>query len=132
MKTQQRNLMNKVKDAANNDHDSKLGAYYLINPDLEAPDFDDIFELDRIILSRYRTGSHNLRIESGRMAKPFEPREDRLCLCTTDIQTLEHCLLFCPLLDELRERYVIDDISEFMSNSCTAKYLYEMEKKLEI
>ena len=124
--------MNKVKDAANNDHDSKLGAYYLINPDLEAPDFDDIFELDRIILSRYRTGSHNLRIESGRMAKPSELREDRLCLCTTDIQTLKHCLLSCPLLDELKESYGIDSIPEFMSDSGTAKYLLEMERKLEI
>ena len=83
-------------------------------------------------MTRYRTGSHNLRIESGRMAKLFEPREDRLCQCTTNIQTLNHCLLSCPLLGDLRERYEIDDIPEFMLDSGTAKFLHEMERILEI
>ena len=67
-----RELVNKVKDAENHDIDSKLGAYYLINPNLEATNYADIFELDRVVLTRYRTGSHNLRIGTGRMMLPFE------------------------------------------------------------
>ena len=130
--SQRREMVNKVSIAAYHDSDSKLGTYYLVNPKLEAPRYEDIFELDRIVMTRYRTGSHNLRIETGRMSKPFEPRENRLCLCDTDVQTLKHCLLACPLLMELRDRYGINNIAEFMSDSGAAKYLHEMEKKLQL
>ena len=78
-------------------------------------------------MTRYRTGSHNLRIESGRT--PYIPREERLCSCNDDIQTVKHVLLDCRLLAGLRERYKVTNIEDGMNNVC---FLLEMEKVLAI
>ena len=87
------------------DIDSKLGTYFLVNPQLKDPNsFFNIrtFELDRILLTRFRTGSHNLQIETGRHCYPRIARESRLCLCKDNIQTISHVLLHCRLLHHLR------------------------------
>ena len=51
-----------------NDIDSKLGTYFSINPDLKSfiPRPQEILETERIIVTRFRTGSHSLLIELGR------------------------------------------------------------------
>jgi hypothetical protein len=79
------------------------------------------------LLVRYRTGSHNLRIESGRT--PYIPREERLCSCNEGVQTVKHVLLNCKLVDELRERYEVTGIEDGLNNVC---FLIEMEKVLGI
>ena len=43
--------------AAENDADSRLGTYLLINPSLSKPVFEDKLEFQRVCVSRYRTGS---------------------------------------------------------------------------
>ena len=91
-----------------------------------------MFELDRITISRYRSGSHNLKIESGRFCTPKIEREYRTCVCNSGIQTLRHCLLSCPLLIDLRDKYDITSVEQAMSNPATAKFLIEMENELKI
>ena len=124
-------LQQKVRSAAAADKDSKLGAYLDVNPNFVKPNIKNCFELDRITMSRYRSGSHNLRIESGRFCVPKVDRELRTCLCNnSDVQTLSHCLLSCSLLTELRERYEIISVEQAMSSPSTAKFFYEMESVL--
>ena len=79
-------------------------------------------------MTRYRTGSHYLKIESGRM-QPRIAREERLCKCNNDIQTLEHCLLNCALLENIRAKYNVDSIESGVHN---ADFLHEMERILEL
>ena len=118
-----------ISNIGNSDKDSRLGTYLEINPDLVKPRYHGLFEFERVCITRYRTGAHNLRIETGRMNTPVVPREDRLCICNNDIQTLRHVLLICPLIAELRQKYNIETIEEAISN---ANFLIEMEKILKI
>ena len=57
-----------ITTALENDIDSKLGAYYEVKPQITQPNYAkmNLHEIERILLTRYRTGSHNLRIETGR------------------------------------------------------------------
>lgn len=51
------------------DVDSKLGTYFRINPMmLSLSNLPDSTENERILISRYRTGSHSLAIEMGRFS----------------------------------------------------------------
>ena len=55
----------KIFNSHNEDPESKLGTYLTINPTLIKPDRNmNLMEHERIILTRFRTGSHNLRIET--------------------------------------------------------------------
>ena len=93
-----------IRTAYNLDIDSKLGTYLQVNPDLKTPLYEpNIFEIERINITRYRTGSNNLLIEIGRFATPRIPREQRICLCGMEIQTLRHVLMFCPMVQRNAE-----------------------------
>ena len=56
-------------------------------------------------------------------------REDRICKCNTDIQTVKHVVLVCPLLRNIREKYHVTDIPTGVMNEC---FLMEMEQILDI
>ena len=103
-----------------------------VNPELKNIDYQPLFETDRVIISRYRSGSHNLNIEKGRMCNPKIPREERLCLCNNEIQTLEHCLPRCAILQDLRDQYNFSSVSTAFDNPNIARFLLQMEKKLKI
>ena len=77
-----------ITTASQNDIDSKLGAYYEVNPQITQPNCAkmNLHEIEPILLTRYRTGSHNLRIETGRHTNLTTPREDRICKCGYDIK----------------------------------------------
>ena len=62
-------------------------------------------EFQRIAFTRIRTSSHRLRVETGRWTRPQNPRENRLCLCNSDVQTESHVLLECPLTAHIRNQY---------------------------
>ena len=71
----------------------------------------NIGTLQRVCITRYRTGSHNLKIESGRT--PHIPRDERYCSCNTSLQTIKHVLLECQswwwdFLRFFREFYVLE------------------------
>ena len=61
-------------DNANQDIDSRLETYIRINPVLSKPKYLDeiMLETDRVLLTRFRCGSHSLQIT----------RNQRFCLCT--------------------------------------------------
>ena len=112
----------------NQDIDSKLGSYLVVNPDLKMPNHQEKLEFQRTCITRYRTGSHNLLIEKGRK-NPFIEREARLCKCNNGIQTIKHVIMNCHLLNEIRTEYAVDDIPSGISNE---NFLIEMEKILDI
>ena len=119
------------------DPDSKLGSYIQVNPDLINPAYDDtVFELERILITRYRTGSNNLKIETGRYRCPVIPRDQRLCSCEMDVQTLRHVLLEC---DEIRnmpnaERFIgtFTTVEEFFKLPNLHQHIMAISKTLKI
>ena len=113
--------------SALSDLDSRLGTYLTINPSLSKPAYQDKLEFQRVCISRYRTGSHNLKIETGRMTNTA--REERLCSCGTAVQTIGHVLLECPLLDVTRAKYGISDVVNGVMHE---NFLLEMERTLGI
>ena len=118
----------KIERAAQDDSGSKLGTYLMINPELKAPDHGRKFEFQRVMITRYRTGSHNLRIEKDRRI-PNSKREDRICMCNMDVQTVRHVILDCPLLQDSRLKYGVSDIQSGIMND---DFLVEMESLLNI
>ena len=117
---------NKIRASAG-DVDSRLGTYLVVNPSLSKPLFSNKLEFQRVCISRYRTGSHDLKIESGRITGTA--REERLCKCNTSIQTLSHVLLHCPMLNDIREKYSVQNVAEGVMKE---NFLLEMEQKLEV
>ena len=111
-----------IEESFRRDEDSKLGTYFRINPSLEKPTFVDKMEFQRTCITRYRTGSHNLAIERGRMTGAV--RDDRLCSCNLDTQTIKHVLLHCPLLNDIRDKYGIVNVEDGVMND---GFLTEME-----
>ena len=118
----------KIQNDFNTDVDSRLGAYLRINTDLSKPKYENVLEFQRVYIIRYRTGSHNLKLETGRR-NPKVAREERLCSCNTGVQTLEHCLLECPLLRDIRLLHNVTDIQNGVSN---VGFLKEMERMLGV
>ena len=97
------NLRSKIHQKFNADPDSALGTYCRVNPDLKTPTFNKnvaCHELDRKIITRYRTGCHMLKIQAGRLSGMG--REERLCSCQQGIQTLAHVLFDCPITENIR------------------------------
>ena len=85
----------RIDQCSADDNESKLGVYQQINPELQQYTNDQpIPEFERIHITRYRTGSHNLKIEKGRHSRI--PRENRLCICNNNVQTVN--LKPCHLL----------------------------------
>ena len=123
----------KIRSKGGEDDGSRLGVYMLVNPSLASPEqHHDILESERVITSRYRCGSHNLKIESGRLCNPKIPRDDRLCICNNGIQSLHHCLFECPLLHDLYGRYPYVSIEEAFALPNIADLLLEIEKMLKV
>ena len=120
-------ISEKIQRAAD-DPDSRLGCYLRVNPELSSPMYTNELEFKRVCITRYRTGSHNLRIEKDRRI-PYSNREDRLCSCNNDIQTIQHVLLHCPLLNRIREKYGIVDVVNGINS---VDFLIEMECILNI
>ena len=87
----------KITCQYNADINSKLGIYYQINPNLvsHVPAPQTILEYERELVTRFRTGSHSLAVETGRYSNT--PRENRVCRCGTGVQTVWHVFSECPL-----------------------------------
>ena len=74
-------------------------------------------ENDRILITKYRTGSHRLKIQTDRWRSI--PQDKRMCLCNNSIQTLQHVLCDCPLLENARRIHKITSksVNEIMNTS---------------
>ena len=120
------------------DNNSILGTYLRINPRLQSPKLYremNCNEHDRKIITRYRTGYHKLKINKGRQSN--EDRQNRLCICESDIQTLTHVLFNCPLTANIRLCHDIEenDIEQFFNHdnhTRTASILRSIESTLSL
>ena len=105
-----------------------------INPALKSPLFCNeicCHEYDRTIITRYRTGCHKLKIQTGRIGG--DDRDTRLCSCGVDVQTIAHVLFQCPLTTNIRQAHGLQNESLetfFNGNDCTrmASILKAIEK----
>ena len=123
----------KINAKSNNDPESRLGVYLQVNPNLAPPTHrDDILEFERVLLTRYRCGSHNLKIEVGRLCNPKIPREDRLCKCNNGVQSLRHCLFDCELLREVYEDHDYSTIEEAFNSPDIVNLLMKIGKVLNV
>ena len=126
-------LTARIRRKANNDDDSRMGVYLHVNPTLTPPQQPTtILEFERVVISRYRSGSHNLKIESGRLANTTIPRANRTCMCNSGVQSLRHCLFECPLLLDLYPCYTYTSIEEAFELPEIHKLLIEVEKRLNV
>ena len=103
-------MSTKIQEKYDSDVDSILGTYKCINPNLVKPTFIENIccnENDRRTITKYRTGSHDLKIQSGRLNQT--DRHDRLCSCGDVIQTLKHMIFECTNTMNMRR---VHDITE--------------------
>ena len=116
---------------------SKFIMYRELNPDLSKHPLyycNDIIESHRIAFSRFRVGSHRLRIETGRWSRL--PRESRTCSCDErSIQDEVHIIVNCSLLEELRSSFPTISFSMEGFFKCDytaiAAYIYQAMKIME-
>ena len=128
----------KLKIRMKHDIDSEgiLGTYLRVNPELQFPKLYQSIscnEFDRKMITKYRTGCHGLRIQKGRLSNT--PRENRLCSCEIEIQTVHHVIFNCPLTENIRIFHEIEEnnIEEFFENedyTRTANILKAIDKIL--
>ena len=122
---------NKINNATVEDNESRLGVYSRINPQLQCwiPVPQAIHEIERKIVTRYRTGSHSLNIELGRFSNI--PRENRLCKCGSGIQTIWHIFSECPLTEgRLATQFV--NLNDIFQRKNVHHYLLTLTKILKI
>ena len=130
-------MKTKILNEFDKDIDSKLGTYLQVNPNLDCPAYSDtIFEIERILITRYRTGSNNLRIETGRIKCPVLPREQRLCLCEVSVQTLHHVLFECEKVRNMENANLFIDtfttVEEFFRLPNVHEHILTISKTLKV
>ena len=105
--------------------------YSRINPELVSwvPIPQKIHELERKIVTRFRTGSHSLNVELGRFSNI--PRENRLCKCGTGVQTVWHIFDERPITHGMIKTN-FSDLNELFSNENIHVYLLQLTKSLKI
>ena len=117
---------------------SKMVSYRNINPTFEIHSIYKpgliVEDYLRTAFTRFRVSSHRLRIEVGRWSRI--PREARLCQCGVEVQTEEHVLTRCNLVDPIRQKYGYGNINfdTFMRDKKSKPellMLYEIIKLLE-
>ena len=75
---------------------------------------------------------HRLKIQTGR--HEGVRREERLCKCDTEVQTMEHVIFRCELTRKIREsEFEATNLEEFFSDTRKAcEKLRVMEKLLKV
>ena len=115
------------------DPNGKLGTYARINPQIDTPTMysasQPLFEPDRMLLTRFRTGSHNLQIETGRWTRV--PRDQRFCTCGHHIQSLDHVIHSCTLLAHHRVN-TFTDLNAFFAHQEAVIFLHELTSTLKL
>jgi len=110
---------------------SKALAYKDVNPDLNVHRIyttkDYVQEWKRINFTRFRLGSHNLKIETGRWARI--DREERLCECG-EVQDELHVIVECRKSARIREKYNLqeDSLKDVMKHPAIVEIIYEVMK----
>ena len=125
----------RFRHKAQEDTEGIYGTYLRINPNLVSSIFYhsySIRETDRIILTKYRSGSHFLNIQKGRSART--QRSDRLCVCKDGVQDLSHVLFKCERTQMLRDSMLLySNLNEFFCDIANAPdILRKVECKLKL
>ena len=122
----------KIKSDAEADEDSRLGTYFRINPGLDPwiPTPQSILEVERKLITRYRTNSHSLNIEVMRYSGVN--RENRLCTCKLDVQTIWHVCMCCPLSVGIFPRNEYNNLNDLFNDPFVHVYLLKLSKTLKI
>ena len=105
-----------IRKKANEDKDGIVGTYVKVNPKLEPPLLYYKYmcsEYERLIISKYRTGGHRLKVQTGRYEGAA--RDSRLCKCKNETQTLEHVIFRCVLTEVVRTNTNVTNLEEFFS-----------------
>ena len=94
---------------------------------------ENIPEYLRVAVTRFRLGSHRLKIETGRWSRI--PIEQRLCACGA-VQTEQHVLLHCPESEPIRrlsQNLNFTNLNNLMEGGAAdlAMYCYKVLKKFE-
>ena len=112
--------------------DIRLGTYHHINPLLGPfiPAANIMTENERIITSRFRTGSHSLAIEIGRFSNTN--RENRLCKCGSDVQTIWHLFNECVYTRVIVGDKHYDNLNEVFEDENVHRLLFRISKELKI
>ena len=109
--------------------------YCAMNPDLSVHTMYtscDVFADGlRIAFTRVRLSSHRLRVETGRWARI--PHDQRLCQCGIDVQTEQHVISKCSLVDGIRSSYNNESVNftNFMASPKSAQELAMVERILD-
>ena len=94
---------------------TKYETYRMINPSLSVIDLyssknNYIPDYKRVEMTRMRTGSHRLKVETGRWSRT--PHHNRVCVCDQGaVQDEYHVLFQCPITEEVRRKHAIDSNS---------------------
>ena len=86
-------------------------------------------EIERELVTRFRTGSHSLAIELGRYSNVA--RENRICVCGENVQTIWHIFMQCPITLSLGFRKYIN-LHEIFADVNIHRMLLSITKKLKI
>ena len=129
----QKRTTDTISEKTTIERNSVLNDYVRINASLTSPDFYHkyiIKEYDRLIITKYRSGSHFLKIQTGR-SENIEQIQ-RLCSCDDEVQTLEHVLFRCEILNGLRPNDIGFSLKDFFESPNAAPFLRVVEKTLKL
>ena len=123
----------KLQNRAQTNAYGSTNIYTVLNSKLLSPVYYRSYvltERNRLILTKYRTGSHYLKIKTGSYQR--KPIEERLCSCKS-IQTLQHVIFECELTSTIRHRNFPCTIEEFFDKpDYAATTLRKIEKLLNL
>ena len=111
--------------------------YVSLSSDLTPPAFYSTYSLlesDRVLVTKYRSGSHHLKLLAG--SRYNTPRDRRLCKCK-DVQTLHHVIFECIHTNNIRTyefRENVKSLNDFFAQDAkvVANYLMSIETKLKL
>ena len=88
--------------------DRSMISYYRNLINVEKPCIYTSFLNDyyRKIITRWRLSCHKLKIETGRYARPFIPREERICETRNKIDDEHHAIFICPVYHNARQNFI--------------------------
>ena len=83
----------------------------------------------RVAFTRFCTSSHRLKVETSRWSQL--PRERRICKCGVGVQSEEHVLVNCELVEPIKQKYGIN-VSTFNSFMSLRKSKAQLQMLREI
>ena len=123
---------NAMEKALQQDSDSRLGTYLRVTPSLQSyvPNPQNIMEIERELVTRYRTGCHSLAIELGRYSNIS--RENRVCVCGDGVQSVWHIFTECSLTRPILGQQNYQNLSDIFEDVDVHRKLLSVCKALRI